>query len=121
VLVERKIPSVFTVCTSSSLPKFHLSVLSRSTSFAYFSPVPFGLIFPLTIIIILPRHTTAKRPWKKRGSYVPPARYCTPTWGRPKNPRGSLKAIPEPNKVYGFYAVKAWLAGGSVETMMRVN
>jgi hypothetical protein len=35
-----------------------------------------------------------------------------PDLGPAKNPWGSLKAIPEPNKVYGFYAVNAWLAGG---------
>ncbi|KAJ7844891.1 hypothetical protein B0H14DRAFT_2775756 [Mycena olivaceomarginata] len=32
--------------------------------------------------------------------------------GPAKNPWGSIKMIPEPNKVYGFYAVNGWLAGG---------
>ncbi|KAJ7743443.1 hypothetical protein DFH07DRAFT_835518 [Mycena maculata] len=32
--------------------------------------------------------------------------------GPTKNPWGSIKVIPEPNKVYGFYAVNGWLAGG---------
>ncbi|KAJ7438940.1 hypothetical protein B0H11DRAFT_2103469 [Mycena galericulata] len=35
-----------------------------------------------------------------------------PALGPAKNPWGSVKAIPEPNKVYGFYAVNGWLAGG---------
>ncbi|KAK6971954.1 MYND-type domain-containing protein [Favolaschia claudopus] len=32
--------------------------------------------------------------------------------GPNKNPWGSGKVIPEPNSVYGFYAVNGWLAGG---------
>ncbi|KAJ6496311.1 hypothetical protein C8R45DRAFT_985563 [Mycena sanguinolenta] len=35
-----------------------------------------------------------------------------PDLGPSKNPWGSIKVIPEPNKVYGFYAVNGWLAGG---------
>ncbi|KAJ7899700.1 hypothetical protein B0H13DRAFT_2029673 [Mycena leptocephala] len=35
-----------------------------------------------------------------------------PALGPAKNPWGSIKVIPEPNKVYGFYAVNGWLAGG---------
>ncbi|KAJ7183518.1 hypothetical protein C8R46DRAFT_1067191 [Mycena filopes] len=35
-----------------------------------------------------------------------------PALGPVKNPRGSIKVIPEPNKIYGFYAVNGWLAGG---------
>ncbi|KAJ6607178.1 hypothetical protein B0H10DRAFT_2073036 [Mycena sp. CBHHK59/15] len=35
-----------------------------------------------------------------------------PSLGPRKNPWGSSKVIPEPNKVYGFYAVNGWLAGG---------
>ncbi|KAJ7839648.1 hypothetical protein B0H13DRAFT_2101891 [Mycena leptocephala] len=35
-----------------------------------------------------------------------------PALGPAKNLWGSIKVIPEPNKVYGFYAVNGWLAGG---------
>ncbi|KAJ7118362.1 hypothetical protein C8R44DRAFT_790625 [Mycena epipterygia] len=35
-----------------------------------------------------------------------------PGLGPSKNPWGSIKVIPEPNKVYGFYAGNGWLAGG---------
>ncbi|KAJ7190580.1 hypothetical protein GGX14DRAFT_507204 [Mycena pura] len=35
-----------------------------------------------------------------------------PALGPGKNPWGSSKLIPEPSKVYGFYAVNGWLAGG---------
>ncbi|KAK6988684.1 MYND-type domain-containing protein [Favolaschia claudopus] len=35
-----------------------------------------------------------------------------PALGPKKNAWGSGKVIPEPNSVYGFYAVNGWLAGG---------
>ncbi|KAL0576979.1 hypothetical protein V5O48_004989 [Marasmius crinis-equi] len=35
--------------------------------------------------------------------------------GPMKNPWGSLKLIPEPNRVTGFYATNGWLAGGFCE------
>ncbi|KAL0576980.1 hypothetical protein V5O48_004990 [Marasmius crinis-equi] len=35
-----------------------------------------------------------------------------PALGPVKNPWGSLKLIPEPNRVTGFYATNGWLAGG---------
>ncbi|KAJ6554867.1 hypothetical protein B0H19DRAFT_1154664 [Mycena capillaripes] len=35
-----------------------------------------------------------------------------PALGPAKNLWGSIKVIPEPNKVFGFYAVNGWLAGG---------
>ncbi|KAJ7036702.1 hypothetical protein C8F04DRAFT_1094133 [Mycena alexandri] len=35
-----------------------------------------------------------------------------PALGPIKNPWGSIKVIPEPNKIYGFYAANGWLAGG---------
>ncbi|KAJ7447651.1 hypothetical protein FB451DRAFT_1054349 [Mycena latifolia] len=35
-----------------------------------------------------------------------------PGMGPIQNPWGSIKVIPEPNKIYGFYAVNGWLAGG---------
>ncbi|KAJ7101498.1 hypothetical protein B0H15DRAFT_413126 [Mycena belliarum] len=35
-----------------------------------------------------------------------------PGMGPGRNPWGSSKVIPAPNKVYGFYAVNGWLAGG---------
>ncbi|KAK1221518.1 hypothetical protein PQX77_015637 [Marasmius sp. AFHP31] len=35
-----------------------------------------------------------------------------PALGPTRNPWGSLKLIPEPNRVTGFYATNGWLAGG---------
>ncbi|KAJ6462370.1 hypothetical protein C8R47DRAFT_1158414 [Mycena vitilis] len=35
-----------------------------------------------------------------------------PNLGPHKNPWGSMKLMPEPNHVFGFYAVNAWIAGG---------
>ncbi|KAJ7183481.1 hypothetical protein C8R46DRAFT_1308144 [Mycena filopes] len=35
-----------------------------------------------------------------------------PTMGPVKNPWGSIKVMPEPDKIYGFCAVNGWLAGG---------
>ncbi|KAJ7644868.1 hypothetical protein FB45DRAFT_898855 [Roridomyces roridus] len=35
-----------------------------------------------------------------------------PGLGPSKNPWGCIKVVPEPNRVYGFYARNGWLAGG---------
>ncbi|KAJ7183475.1 hypothetical protein C8R46DRAFT_1308118 [Mycena filopes] len=35
-----------------------------------------------------------------------------PALGPVKNPWGSIKVMPEPDKIYGFCAVNGWLAGG---------